>query len=382
MPADPLASEATVPSGRTSMEICLGRLRANAGRIAVAAGSRSVIAVLKGDAYGHGAVRCGRALVGERIAALATGSLEDALAMRSAGIHLPIVMLCNLAPESLSVAVGHQLIPSITSPQAAEVVNAVSGSERIPVYVKVDAGFGRFGIPLEAACSFIQWVAGLQGLRLAGAYTHLPFSDAVGRDWARRRLGDFGSLLGTLVASGVVIPSTQAISSPGLEAGLADPCNTVACGSLLYGLRSIDAALPSQVKSEPVATAIRTRLAGVASGIAKQPPAIRAPYLRSVSSTTGTVPIGLAHGFRQPRSDAGACMLLRGQRVPILRVCLDNTILDLSGIRGPKEGEQVMALGRDGTASIGISELADWLGMSPMVALLSMGGRLNRQYSS
>ena len=364
-----------------SMEICLRRLKANVRRILAAARPRSLIAVVKGGAYGHGAVEVGRALAEEPVSALATGSLEDAIAMRNAGIGLPIIMFGNLSGDALPIALSHQVTPSISGRPAAEAVAAASVIERTPVYVKVDGGFGRFGVPLQAAFAFISWVATLPGVQLAGVYTHLPFSDAEGRDWACKRLQAFEGVLDALAASSIGIPVTQAISSPGLEAGLVDPCNTVACGSLLYGLRSIDAALPSQVQSEPVATAIRTCLAGVASGIAKQPPAIRAPYLRSVSSATGTVPIGLAHGFRQPRSDAGACMLLRGQRVPILRVCLDNTILDLSGIRGPKEGEEVMALGRDGAASIGISELADWFGMSPMAMLLSMGGRLDRQYS-
>lgn len=366
-----------------SMEICLQRLKANVRCILAAARPRRLIAVVKGGAYGHGVVEVGRALAEEPVSALATGSLEDAIAIRNAGIGLPIIMFGNLSRDALPIALGHQLTPSISCRQAAEAVAAASVIERTPVYVKVDGGFGRFGVPLQVAFEFISWVARLPGVQLAGVYTHLPFSDAEeGRDWACKRLQAFEGLLDALAASSIEIPVTQAISSPGLEAGLADPCNTVACGSLLYGLRSIDAALPSQVQSEPVATAIRTCLAGVASGIAKQPPAIRAPYLRSVSSATGTVPIGLAHGFRQPRSDAGACMLLRGQRVPILRVCLDNTILDLSGIRAPKEGEEVMALGSDGAASIGISELADWFGVSSMVALLSMGGRLNRRYLS
>ena len=365
-----------------SMEICLRRLKANVRCVLAAARPRGLIAVVKGGAYGHGAVEVGRALAEEPVSALATGSLEDAVAIRNAGIVVPIIMLGNLSRDSLPIALSHQVTPSISCRQAAEAVASASVIERTPVYVKVDGGFGRFGVPLEAAFAFISWVAALPRVQLAGVYTHLPFSNVEGRDWACKRLQAFEGLLDALAASSIEIPVTQAISSPGLEAGLADPCNTVACGSLLYGLRSIDAALPSQVESETIATAIRTRLAGVASGMGERPPAVRAPYLRSVSSTTGTVPIGLAHGFRQPRPDAGACMLLRGQRVPILRVCLENTVLDLSGIRVPKEGEEVMALGSDGAAPIGISELADWFGMSPMAVLLSMGERLNRQYSS
>ena len=381
MPARQTITAAAEPFASASMEISLRRLSANVRRVSDAAKPRRLIAVVKGDAYGHGAARIGQEIARGPVRELATGSLEDAVALRNAGVRLPIVILGDLPLEALPIAVGQRLTPSVSNRQGVLAAAATSGRARTPVHVKVDTGFGRFGVPLESAHAFIAWVSTLPRLRLAGVYTHVPFSNDQGKVWAAARLRDFAGLLDTLSASGIEIPTTQAISSAGMEADLVDCCNTVACGSLLYGFSATDSSLPSRLQTESVTTAIRTRLAGVVTGMAKRSKATRAAYLHGQVSTTGTVPIGLAHGFRQPRPDAAASMLLRGQRVPILRVCLENTILDLSGIRRPRAGEEVLALGGDGESSIQLSDLADWWEVSPMTALLSMGGRLNRIYS-
>ena len=364
------------------MAVDLGRLATNLGRIAAAAGARGVIAVVKGDAYGHGAVEIGQALADKPIRALATGSLDDALAMRRVGVKAPILMLGNVEPENLAPMIAHLLTPSVASHPAAHAVAAAaaSGGEPLPVYVKVDAGFGRLGIPLDEAADFIRWVATLPGLRLQGVYTHLPFGNAEGRDWAAARHREFDRLIGGLAATGLNIPVTQAVSSPGLETGLIDRCNTVACGSLLYGLRSLEPGIRSQVENKFVASAIHTRLLGTAGQLLKRGVAACAPYLRGSVSATGTVPLGIAHGYRQPVAGEGAFMLLRGRRVPVLRVCLENTVLDLSGIDAPKEGEEVRALGTDGDDEVQIVDLARWFGITPLATLMSFGGRLKHAY--
>ena len=113
-----------------SMEICLRRLKANVRCVLAAARPRGLIAVVKGGAYGHGAVEVGRALAEEPVSALATGSLEDAVAIRNAGIVVPIIMLGNLSRDSLPIALSHQVTPSISCRQAAEAVASASVIKR------------------------------------------------------------------------------------------------------------------------------------------------------------------------------------------------------------------------------------------------------------
>ena len=367
-------------SGRAILEVCLGQLRANVRRIAALVHPRRVIAVVKGDAYGHGAVAVARAMVDEGVCALATGSLQEAVAIRDAGVELPIVLLGNLAPGQEALAVGHRLTPSVSSKPATEAVEQASGTLPTPVYVKVDMGFGRFGMAPGAAREFIQWVAGRSGLRLEGVYTHLPFQDAQGQVWAQSRLREFASLLTELAESGLVVPVSQAISSPGVEAGLPDCCNTVACGSLLFGLRSLGQERAVRLQCEPVSTAIRCRIASVVSGLADRENAELAPYLRHGVMATGTVPVGLAQGLAPVHKHPEACMLHRGQRVPVLRVCLEHTILDLSGLPLPEVGEEVILLGSDGDDTLYLRDLARWSGASPMATLVSLGSGLERRY--
>ena len=375
MVRDKLAAEAW-------MDVDLVALQGNFREIRRRVGAeRKIIAVIKANAYGHGAVEVARRLSGLDVHALATGSFCDALAVRRAGVAIPILFLGSSPPDAVSELLSHDLMPSVDSPAAAQAVSQAAGKGTAPVFIKVDGGFGRFGVPLETAPAFIRRVAELPGLAVEGVYTHLPFSDAQGRDWARRRIAAFDALVAGLTADGLRIPVTQALASPAIACGLTDNCNAVACGSLLHGLAPVVPEIGDMSGIRPLVRSIGTRLLHVTERPESQSRETDAEYLRHGVRATGTVSLGMSAGYRAAAPGRTAFMLLRGRRVPVLRVCLENTVLDLSGITEPCPGEAVLAVGRDGDEEITLEEMAEWGAVSPLSLLTSFDGRLARRYS-
>ena len=294
-----------------------------------------IIATIKAGAYGHGAVEVARALAAVDTYALATGSLEDAVAIRRSGIPARILILGGRLPDAVPYLLSHELMPSIADMQTARVASEAADAPS-PVFIKVDCGFGRFGVPLETARTFIGDVAALTNIVVEGVYTHLPFSDAAGREWARGRHAAFDGLIADLAASGLEIPVTQAISSAGIAAGLTDGCNAVAPGSLLYGLAPVAPDVGDMSGFRTVLRAIGTRLIQVTERAAGRPSDVDAEYLRHGVTATGTVLLGMNEGYPAPATGRAAAMLMRGRRVPVIRACMENTVLDLSAIDEPR----------------------------------------------
>ena len=235
-------------------------------------------------------------------------------------------------------------------------------------------------MPIEAARGFVDGVGALPNILIEGVYTHLPFFDAAGRDWARDRLAVFDGFVADLAEAGLEISVTQAISSSGIAGGLTDGCNAVAPGSLLYGLAPVAPEVGDMSGFQPVLRAIGTRLIHATRRAADRPSGEDAEYLRHGVTATGIVPLGMNEGYRAAAPGHAAAMLMRGRRVPVLRVCLENTVLDLSSVDEPRPGEKVVALGRDEGEEITVEEMAEWGAVSPLGVLISLDGRLPRRY--
>src|SRR5262245_58734160 len=190
------------------------------------AGERRLIASIKANAYGHGAVAIARELARSGVETLWTGSIDEAMAIRAAGIETRILLFGGYLPKDIPVLLAHGLTPTICDRAGAEAVSAAASSPA-PVYVKVDAGLGRLGVPLPDAADLIPSIAALPNLVIEGIYTHLPFGTAAGRDWGRKQYASFVALLTQLAGRGITPPVTQVWASSGLLAGMPDSCNSV-----------------------------------------------------------------------------------------------------------------------------------------------------------
>ena len=192
-------------------EIDLAALAANyrelAGRLRPGV---AVIASVKANAYGHGAVEVARVLSSEGADWLATGTFEEAVAIREAGISTPILLFAGPSPAALADMLGRGFEPTVHDLASAR---AVSEAATAPasVWIEVDAGLGRLGVPIEEAEAFVRTVGGLPNVAVRGLYTHLPFVDGDGSDWAAARLPAFRELVGALTRAGLAPEITQAL---------------------------------------------------------------------------------------------------------------------------------------------------------------------------
>lgn len=335
-----------------------------------------IIASVKANAYGHGAVEIARALRGLDVYSLATSSYGDAVAMREAGIDAKIQMFpCNL-PEGMRELLRYDLMPSVYNRAGARAVSEAA-STTVPVYVKVDCGLGRLGVAVAEAAAFVHEVAALPRIVVEGVYSHLPYEDAAGREWAEQRLVAFDRLIAALAGSGLKIPVTQVIASAGVAGGVTGPGNAVCVGHLLYGgLAVADQDVADLSPFRPVLRAIKSRLIHIGRKGPGEAIASGGAYVTGGDTTTGVIPVGLYDGYRRPAAGKTATVLMRGKRVPVIRVSLEYTNLDLSGIDGPEIGDEVVVLGASGDQRITVEEMAAWQGSAPLAVLMSFDRRL------
>ena len=361
----------------------LDRLDANLAAIRRRIGpDRACIAALKANAYGHGAVPVARALDGEGLAAFMTGSFDEACRLRAEGLRTPVVMFAGALPSGMADLVGAGLVPTVVDRAGAEAAaRAAPPGETVAVYVKVNAGLGRLGVPLEETDGFLGELAAMRGLQVEGLYTHLPFGDARGRDWAAQRLAVFDALIARLQERGLLPKLTQARASSCVAAGLADRANAVCVGHLLYGLSPFaDASIADLSAFQPVLTEIGSRLIQVSDHPQGSDIAIGGSYGLRQGRRTGVAPIGVAQGLVRPVAGSRPQALLRGRRAPILAVSLEHMVLDLTDVEGVAAGDSVRLLGGDGEAAIGLDELAAWFGMTALDTVMALSGRLPAHY--
>ena len=291
----------------------------------------NIFAAIKGDAYGHGALPVARALERGGVSAFMTGAFEEAVALRSGGIQAPIVMFAGALPDGMADLVAAGLIPTVVDMAGARAAAACGGADKpASVYVKVDMGLGRLGVPADEAEGFLKALAALPGLHVAGLYTHLPFPDRAGHEWAIGRFGAFDTLLGRLDGSGLLPAVTQAGASSSVAAGMSDSGNSVCVGHLLFGLSPFSDAPVGDISAfKPVLCEVGSRLVQVTAHSQGRDIAIADAYRIRQGRRIGVAPVGAANGLQRPAAGSTPTALVRGRRVPIIAVSLEHLTLDL-----------------------------------------------------
>lgn len=356
--------------------IDLGALEHNYREVARRVGTDvKVIASIKADAYGHGAVACARRLAEAGADALATGDVAEAIAMRDAGIRTPILVFGSFLPQDVPSLLARELTPTVYNWETAEAVSRAARAAS-PVYVKVDCGLGRLGVALDDAAGFMRRIASLPNVQVAGLYTHIPFFDAASRARTEARLPTFEALADSLTRGGIGPMVTQALASSAVLVGLKDRCNAVCVGHILYGLSSMAPGQADLSSFRPVLREIGSRLIHVAHHPAGRDVAIGGHYGIANAMVTGVLPVGAQHGLRNAAPGRTAEVLIRGRRAKVMSVTLEHTTLDLTGVDSPRLGEEVLLLGGDGPARIALEDVAAWQERPPLEVAMTFSKRL------
>jgi alanine racemase len=353
------------PDRPTWVRVDLDAISGNVRRLRELAGV-PLIAVLKADAYGHGAVRVGRAALAAGAAMLAVATLGEARVLREAGIAAPILVLGYTPPwQARDVAllrVAATIFDLDTAHALAE--TSVALGRTVRVHVKIDTGMARLGLPPQEAVPFLQAVGRLReaagaALEVEGLYTHFATADSADEAFAREQLDRFCHMLAELEVRGLRPPLVHAANSAAVLRFPAARFDLVRSGIALYGLQpASETPLPEGFRP---ALSLHSEVAQVRELPAGAPVSYGASYRTPRPARIATVPAGYADGLR--RSPPWQAMLVRGRRAPVVgRITMDYAMLDVTDIAGVRRGDPVVLIGRQGDAGITAEEVAGWLG--------------------
>jgi alanine racemase len=368
VPPEPWLPAITPPSSSAWAEIDLDTLTRNYDRLTGMVGAdRQIIAPVKANAYGHGAVAVAACLAKRGAYAVQTASVREALEIRQAGNPVKIIAYpVNLA-EDVRVLLQNDIVPTVVDVAGARMVSAAA-SRPTSICVKVDAGLQRLGVPLAQAEDVVMAMAALPNVRVEGLYTHVPFADMRHAGWAKDRIRAFETLARRLTQRGLALRVTQARASAHVLANIGDSLTAVCAGHFLYGLRSFPADSGIALQSAPVLRAVRARLIQVRSVIAGSIGADGDPYGSNFHGVarTGVLAIGRANGIPRPRPDNDAHVLIAGRLARIISVTLEYTVVDLTGHPDVCSGDSATIVGDDAGAVLSIEDAVRAGGSSPL----------------
>jgi alanine racemase len=339
-----------------------------------------ILAVVKANAYGHGAADVAAALIRQGIARVAVVSLEEGVALRQAGVRTPIVVLGPLFREQVPDVLAHQLTPVVSDPALLPELARAAASlpAPYPVHVKVDTGMGRLGLTLGEVATLVAAGSFPASLHLEGLMTHLADTDGESPDMTEQQLARFQRAIEAVTAAGFRVPLVHAANSAGAVRFPHARFSLIRPGIMLYGYHT----LPKSIAApdlKPVLS-LTTRVAQLRDIQAGQTVSYNGTFTARRPTRVAVLPIGYADGVSRRLSNRGQ-VLLHGRRAPVIGVvCMDMMMVDVTHIPGAAVGDDVVLIGRQGYERITADDIASWLGTIPYEVLCAIGPRVPRRY--
>jgi alanine racemase len=349
----------------------------NLGRLRRLVGSSAVFAVVKADAYGHGAVAVARTL--EPLCnALAVSLVEEGLELRAAGIRAPIFVLGAYYNRHQDDVIGQRLTPVVYDLADLERFGAAAArrGRRIDVHVKIDTGMSRLGVAVDELPRVLARFDDLSGLRLAGLCTHLASADLPDAGMTEAALDKFDACMEQARRAGFTDLAHHAANSAASVRFPRARLSAVRPGLALFG------AMPSHsvaVADLEPALRLSTRIMAIHEIAVGTPVSYGGLWRAARPSRIATLPVGYADGY--PRHVRDACVLVAGRRVPIVgAVCMDMLMIDVTDVPAADAavGGPVTLIGRDGAEQITVDELAGWAGTLNYEILCGISKRVPR----
>ncbi|HHY59417.1 MAG TPA: alanine racemase [Clostridia bacterium] len=341
-----------------------------------------VMAVVKANAYGHGAVEVARRLRQAGASYFGVATQQEALELREAGVEVPILILGFTPLEDAEATVARGITQTVFSLAQGEALSraAVKLGRPAAVHVKLDTGMGRLGVPPgEEAARLIEELAKLPGLVVEGVFSHLARADEEDKGPALAQIRRFREFLETLQRKGFVVPLRHLANSAAVMELPESHLNLVRPGIMLYGLYPSPERRPEGISLRPALSwkARIVQLKTVPPGTAIS---YGGSYVTERETLVATLPLGYADGLRRALSNRGE-VIVRGRKVPIIgRVCMDQTMVDVTGIPGVAVGDVVTVIGREGDAEISAADMAGLLDTISYEVVVGIGPRVGRKY--
>ena len=370
----------------TWAEISLSALRRNYERVRKLAGKRKVMAVVKADAYGHGAVPVARCLAECGVDWFGVATVEEGMELRAAGVSQPVLLLGGLYMSDPADLVEYRLTPSVSSTARLDTYAACARRYDKPIefHLKVDTGLGRLGVPFDRLRSFLERYQELEGLAMKGFFTHFASAEDQVACQTEEQLARFSMALKQLPWFEIDPEWIHASNSAALLVHPEVSENMVRIGALLYGYHVPLSFLPSREPQalpvfEPVLT-FKSQVVYLKDVPSGTPLGYGAAFYTRRPSRIATVPVGYADGLSRGLSNRGRAIINEQYARIVGNISMDLTLLDVTDIPGVAVGDEVILIGRSEQCAITALEIAQQLSTVPYEVLCSIGKRVPRTY--
>ncbi|NLB79475.1 MAG: alanine racemase, partial [Clostridiaceae bacterium] len=342
----------------------------------------SLIAVVKADAYGHGALGVIPTLIENGVGTRAVSILDEAIQLRKAGITIPVLVMNYTDPARAEEIIEYSLTQAVYCHNLAEALSrtAVRLGKQAKIHIKIDTGMARVGFqPGYKAVKDIAQINNLSGIIIEGLFTHFASADEVRREYTNPQYERFKSVVKELNKMGIMIPVKHIANSAAIIQ-YPDMClDMVRPGIILYGLypsKDIDRSL---IELKP-AMRLLSKVSFVKEIDAGVPVSYGRIYETKRKSIIATIPVGYADGYSRLLSNCGR-VLIHGQFAPVVgRVCMDQFLVDVTDIPGVKTGDEAVLIGRQGNNEITADEVAELTGTINYEVVCLVGKRVPRVY--
>jgi len=333
-----------------------------------------LLAVVKADAYGHGAGPVAKLFERAGADAFGVATVEEGAELRAAGIRRPILVLPGARAAQVDEAVAHELsVAVVDRPMLGDLRAALRGRS-LAIHVKVDTGMGRLGVTPEELPPLLEELRHAREIRIQGLFSHFANADLGNTEFVSYQLRLFREAIEMARRAGIQPPSVHIANSAATVTVPESHFSLVRPGIALYGIAPT-AECP--IALEP-AMRVVTRIVQIKTVPAERPLSYGQTFVTRRPSRIATIPIGYADGYDRRLSNR-AEVLVKGRRAPVVgRVCMDLTLIDVTDVPGVTADDEVVLWGRQENATIGVEEVGAWQDSIAYEVLTRLGKRVPR----
>lgn len=341
-----------------------------------------IMAIIKADGYGHGAVPIAKSLDSIGVDAFGIAIIEEGIELRKAGINKPLLILGYTSKRQYRQLVEYDITPAIFQRSAAEELaeEALKQNRTAKIHIKLDTGMSRIGFcdNIESIKE-IKKIAELKGIKIEGIFSHFACADEADKTSAHSQLDRYLKFVKQLEEEGVFIPVKHISNSAGIIDLPEAQLNMVRSGISTYGLYPSDEVAKDKIHLRP-AMELKTHVSFVKEVGAGVGVSYGSTYVTNKKTIIATIPVGYGDGYPRQLSSRGR-VLIHGKFAPIIgRICMDQFMVDVTEIENVKQDDIVTLIGRDGNQSITVEEVADMAYSFNYEFICNIGKRIPRIY--
>lgn len=342
-----------------------------------------MIGVVKTDGYGHGAIPVARMLEAyEYVWGFATATLDEAVLLRKNGIRKPILVLGCIFPDQFEEMLEHEIRMTVYQEEQMQELSdlAVQLDRQAYFHVKLETGMSRLGFaPTDESVEAIKRIIALPHMEAEGIFTHFAKADEADKTYTKQQLAIFHKMTSKLKESGVRFDYEHCSNSAGIIDVREANCDLVRAGIAIYGLYPSQEVSKKAVELKPALSLI-SHVEYVKTISAGTSVSYGGTFVAEKEMKIATIPVGYGDGYPRSLSNK-AHVLIHGKRAPIIgRVCMDQFMVDVTGIDEVKFGDQAVLIGRDGEETITVDQLSELADRFNYEFICDLGKRIPRVY--